>query len=250
VSAADAPSPSPRAAERAVDASVLERGASTALRTRGLCKRYRDGERVVEVLRHVDLDVAAGELAAIVGPSGSGKTTLLHLLGALDRPDEGTVEIGGTDLATLDGARLARFRNQTLGFVFQFHQLLPDFTALENVMIPGRIAGRPAREALERARDLLDEVGLADRATHFPNQLSGGEQQRVAICRALALEPPLLLADEPTGNLDPATGRRVLDLLIELQTRRGMTGVLVTHNPEVAQRCAGIWRLEEGILLP
>jgi ABC-type lipoprotein export system ATPase subunit len=220
------------------------------IRARGLHKSYRDGEREVTVLRNVDLELEAGALAAIVGPSGSGKTTLLHLLGALDSPDQGSVEIGGTDLASLDGARLARFRNKMLGFVFQFHQLLPDFTALENVMMPSRIAGRPAREALERAQSLLGEVGLEDRATHYPNQLSGGEQQRVAICRALALEPPLLLADEPTGNLDPATGRRVLDLLIELQTRRGMTAVLVTHNPEVANRCANIWRLEDGVLLP
>ena len=221
-----------------------------AVRARGLRKTYRDGARVITVLDHVDLEIESGALAAIVGPSGSGKTTLLHLLGALDTPDEGTVEIAGTDLSTLDGARLARFRNKTLGFIFQFHQLLPDFTALENVMIPSRIAGRPAKEALDRARALLAEVGLDDRSTHYPNQLSGGEQQRVAICRALALEPPLLLADEPTGNLDPATGRRVLDLLLELQARRGMTGVLVTHNPEVAQRGAAVWRLEEGILLP
>jgi lipoprotein-releasing system ATP-binding protein len=220
-----------------------------AVSARGLRKSYRDAEREVTVLRRVDLEVEPGALVAIVGPSGSGKTTLLQLLGALDTPDEGSVEIGGIDLATLDGARLARFRNQTLGFIFQFHQLLPDFTALENVMMPSRIAGRSAREALDRARSLLAEVGLEDRATHFPSQLSGGEQQRVAICRALALEPPLLLADEPTGNLDPATGRRVLDLLIELQARRGMTAVLVTHNPEVANRCANIWRLEDGILL-
>jgi lipoprotein-releasing system ATP-binding protein len=222
---------------------------SVTVRARGLRKSYRDAERQVAVLRQVDLEVESGEVVAIVGPSGSGKTTLLHLLGALDHPDTGSVEIGGVDVATLDGARLAKFRNRTLGFVFQFHQLLPDFTALENVMIPTRIAGRPAEEALARGRTLLAEVGLEDRADHFPNQLSGGEQQRVAICRALALEPPLLLADEPTGNLDPATGRRVLDLLIELQARRGMTAVLVTHNPEVANRCAKVWRLEDGILL-
>jgi lipoprotein-releasing system ATP-binding protein len=227
---------------------VARQGAT--IRARGLRKSYRDGRREVTVLRHVDLEIEAGSLAAIVGPSGSGKTTLPYLLGALDSPDEGTVEIGGTDLASLDGARLARFRSKTLGFIFQFHQLLPDFNALENVMMPSRIAGRPAREALERARSLLGEVGLEDRATHYPNQLSGGEQQRVAICRALALEPPLLLADEPTGNLDPATGRRVLDLLIEMQTRRGMTAVLVTHNPEVANRCVKVWRLEDGVLTP
>ena len=144
---------------------------------------------------------------AIVGPSGSGKSTLLHLLGALDSPDEGSVEIGGTDLASLDGARLARFRNRTLGFVFQFHQLLPDFTALENVMMPARIAGATrARSARARRGRCSARWASSDRADHFPNQLSGGEQQRVALCRALALEPPLLLADEPTGNLDPASG--------------------------------------------
>jgi lipoprotein-releasing system ATP-binding protein len=225
--------------------------AAVAISAHGLRKSYRDGEREVVVLRRVDLEVEAGALVAIVGPSGSGKTTLLYMLGALDTPDEGSVEIGATDLATLDGARLARFRNKTLGFIFQFHQLLPDFTALETVMMPSRIAGRPASEALDRARSQLAEVVLdEDRATHFPTQLSGGEQQRVAICRALALEPPLLLADEPTGNLDPATGRRVLELLVELQARRGMTAVLVTHNPEVANRCANIWRLEDGVLLP
>jgi lipoprotein-releasing system ATP-binding protein len=223
---------------------------SVTVRARSLRKSYRDAEHEVAVLRHVDLEVESGDLVAIVGPSGSGKTTLLHLLGALDHPDRGTVEIGGVDVASLDGARLARFRNRTLGFVFQFHQLLPDFTALENVMMPTRIAGRPAEEALARARALLAEVGLEDRGGHYPNQLSGGEQQRVAICRALALEPPLLLADEPTGNLDPATGRRVLDLLLELQARRGMTTVLVTHNPEVANRCAKVWRLEDGVLQP
>ncbi|HVR29272.1 MAG TPA: ABC transporter ATP-binding protein [Thermoanaerobaculia bacterium] len=223
---------------------------SVTVRARGLRKTYRDGQLQVEVLKGVDLELLSGELVAIVGPSGSGKTTLLHLLGALDRPDQGTVEIGGVDLRTLGGAQLARFRNRTLGFVFQFHQLLPDFTALENVMIPGRIAGHSAREVLDRARALLAEVGLEQRAEHFPSQLSGGEQQRVAICRALALEPPLLLADEPTGNLDPATGRRALDLLIELQERRGMTGLLATHNPEVANRCAKVWRLEDGLLLP
>jgi lipoprotein-releasing system ATP-binding protein len=223
---------------------------SVRLEARDLVKTYRDGERRIEVLRGADLAVEPGEIVAVVGPSGSGKSTLLHVLGGLDRPDAGEVTIGGEVLSAYRGADLARFRNRTIGFVFQFHQLLPDFTALENVMLPGRIAGRDPAETLERARALLDEVGLAERLDHFPNQLSGGERQRVALCRALALEPPLLLADEPTGNLDPASGERVLDLLLELQARHGTTGVLVTHNPEVAERCATILVLDEGVLQP
>jgi lipoprotein-releasing system ATP-binding protein len=223
---------------------------SVGVRARGLTKTYRDGLRRVEVLRGVDLEVAPGELVAVVGPSGSGKSTLLHLLGTLDRPDAGTVEIAGQDVARLAGAKLAAVRNRTIGFVFQFHQLLPDFTALENVMLPGRIAGLNARAVARHARALLTEVGLADRLDHFPSQLSGGERQRVALCRALALEPPLLLADEPTGNLDPASGEQVFDLLLELQSRRRTTAVVVTHNPEIAARCARILTLTHGVLEP
>jgi len=223
---------------------------SVAVYAAGLTKTYQDGVRRVEVLRGVDLAIEPGEMVAVVGPSGSGKSTLLHLLGALDRPDDGMVEVGGQDLAGLSGARLAAFRNQTIGFVFQFHQLLPDFTALENVMLPGRIAGREPRQVLERARELLLEVGLSERLDHFPNQLSGGERQRVALCRALALEPPLLLADEPTGNLDPESGETVFDLLLSLQSRHRTTGVLVTHNPEIARRCTRTLRLDGGVLHP
>ncbi|HEY0552914.1 MAG TPA: ABC transporter ATP-binding protein [Thermoanaerobaculia bacterium] len=223
---------------------------SVDVRAAGLTKTYQDGVRRVEVLRGIDLAVEAGEIVAIVGPSGSGKSTLLHLLGALDRPDVGSVEIGGQSLAALSGAGLAAFRNRTIGFVFQFHQLLPDFTALENVMLPGRIAGLEPRQVLERARGLLLEVGLAERLDHFPSQLSGGERQRVALCRALALEPPLLLADEPTGNLDPASGETVFELLLSLQARHRTTGVLVTHNPEIARRCTRTLRLDGGVLHP
>jgi lipoprotein-releasing system ATP-binding protein len=223
---------------------------SVAVRAAGLTKTYQDGVRRVEVLKGVDLTVEPGEMVAIVGPSGSGKSTLLHLLGGLDRPDSGTVWIAGQSLAGLSGARLAGFRNRTIGFVFQFHQLLPDFTALENVMLPGRIAGLEPRQVLESARRLLLEVGLEDRLEHFPNQLSGGERQRVALCRALALEPPLLLADEPTGNLDPESGDTVFALLLALQARHGTTGILVTHNPEIAQRCSRILRLDGGVLHP
>jgi len=223
---------------------------SVQVQAQGLVKTYRDGARRVEVLKGVDLAVEPGELVAIVGPSGSGKSTLLHLLGGLDRPDGGRVVIGGEDLSRRSGERLAAFRNRTIGFVFQFHHLLPDFTALENVMLPGRIAGQPPRRALDRARELLAEVGLSEREDHFPSELSGGERQRVALCRALALDPPLLLADEPTGNLDPASGERVLELLLALQERHGTTAVLVTHNPEVAGRCARVLVLDKGVLKP
>jgi len=223
---------------------------SVAVSAEGLRKTYQDGVRRVEVLKGVDLAVEPGEMVAIVGPSGSGKSTLLHLLGALDRPDGGAVAIGGRALAGLSGAALAGFRNRMIGFVFQFHQLLPDFTALENVMLPGRIAGREPRQVLESARRLLLEVGLEERLDHFPNQLSGGERQRVALCRALVLEPPLLLADEPTGNLDPASGDHVFALLLDLQARHHTTGILVTHNPEIAERCTRIQRLDGGVLHP
>jgi lipoprotein-releasing system ATP-binding protein len=223
---------------------------SVTLRARGLTKTYQDGARRVPVLKGVDLTVEPGQLVAVVGPSGSGKSTLLHLLGALDWPDAGVVEIDGRPLAGLSGAGLAAFRNRTIGFVFQFHQLLPDFTALENVMLPGRIAGRPPREVLEQARRLLAEVGLLPRLEHFPSELSGGERQRVALCRALALSPPLLLADEPTGNLDPASGEQVFELLLEMQARHRTTTVLVTHNPAIAERCGSVQRLEDGVLHP
>jgi lipoprotein-releasing system ATP-binding protein len=223
---------------------------SVAVRAVNLTKTYQDGVRRVEVLRGIYLSVEPGEIVAIVGPSGSGKSTLLHLLGALDRPDAGAVEVGGRSLAGLSGAQLAAFRNSTIGFVFQFHQLLPDFTALENVMLPGRIAGREPRGVLERARGLLLEVGLSERLDHFPSQLSGGERQRVALCRALALEPPLLLADEPTGNLDPASGETVFELLLAMQASHRTTGVLVTHNPEIARRCTRTLRLDGGVLHP
>ena len=201
---------------------------SVTLLARGLTKTYQDGERRVPVLRGVDLTVEPGQLVAVVGPSGSGKSTLLHLLGALDRPDGGTVEIDGRPLAGLSGGQLASFRNRTIGFVFQFHQLLPDFTALENVMLPGRIAGLPPRTVLDRAQGLLAEVGLTERLDHFPSQLSGGERQRVALCRALALSPPLLLADEPTGNLDPRIAREVLSSFMRFN-EVGVIVLVATH---------------------
>ncbi len=223
---------------------------SVSVRAAGVFKSYRDGERVIEVLRGVDLEVAPGEFVAVVGPSGSGKSTLLHLLGALDRPDAGTIELAGTALDGLAGRAAADFRNRTIGFVFQFQELLPDFTALENVMIPGRIAGGEAGAMRRRAGALLAEVGLEERGGHFPSELSGGERQRVALCRALLLEPPLLLADEPTGNLDPESGERIWELMLELQRRHGTTALVVTHNPELAKRCGRLLRLEGGVLQP
>ncbi|MEO8198781.1 MAG: ABC transporter ATP-binding protein [Thermoanaerobaculia bacterium] len=219
-----------------------------AISMRAVDKSYRDAARTVEVLRGVDLEVEAGERVAIVGPSGSGKSTLLHLAGGLDRPDAGEIEVGGRSLAALSATELAAFRNRTIGFVFQFQQLLADFTALENVMIPGRIAGMPASELAQRARRLLDQVGMAEREEHFPSQLSGGEQQRVALCRALLLDPPLLLADEPTGSLDPESGAAVVELLEALQSGRGMTAIIVTHNPVLARRCDRILTLAGGAL--
>ena len=219
-----------------------------AISMRSVDKSYRDAARTVEVLRGVDLEVDAGERLAIIGPSGSGKSTLLHLLGGLDRPDAGEIVVGGHALATLSAGALAAFRNRTIGFVFQFQQLLADFTALENVMIPGRIAGLPAGDLAARARGLLAQVGMGERETHFPSQLSGGEQQRVALCRALLLDPPLLLADEPTGSLDPESGAAVVELLETLQSGRGMTAIVVTHNPVLARRCDRILSLEGGAL--
>ncbi|HVS15792.1 MAG TPA: ABC transporter ATP-binding protein [Thermoanaerobaculia bacterium] len=223
-------------------------GAGWAIRAHGVTKCYRDGEQRIDVLTGVELEVRAGEIVAVVGPSGSGKSTLLHLLGALDRPDDGTVEIAGQRLDRLRADQLADFRNRAIGFVFQFHQLLPDFDALENVAMPGRIAGWSRRQAERRAGGLLAEVGLDGRAGAFPSQLSGGERQRVALCRALLLEPPLLLADEPTGNLDPAAGDHVFELLLELGERRGATTVLVTHNPALANRCGRVLELRDGVL--
>ncbi|MEM1181064.1 MAG: ABC transporter ATP-binding protein [Acidobacteriota bacterium] len=215
-----------------------------------LWKSYRDGGRDVAVLRGATLRLAPGEMVAVVGPSGSGKSTLLHLLGALDLPDRGSVKLAGEDLASTSRRDLARLRNEKLGFVFQFHRLLPDFNAIENVMMPGRIAGRPLSDVADQSRQLLTEVGLDHRLDHFPSQLSGGERQRVALCRALVMAPRVLLADEPTGNLDPSSAETVFNLLLELQNRHRTTTVLVTHNPELAKRCGRIVTLDEGVLSP
>ncbi len=217
--------------------------------TRGLVRSFEspDGGSI-EVLRGIDLTIAAGDSIAIVGPSGSGKSTLLHLLGALDRPTAGEVRLQGERLADLSDEALAALRSRYVGFVFQFHHLLRDFTALENVMIPQLVAGTSRDEARERALDLLEQVGLVPRASHRPRKLSGGEQQRVAVARALANDPPLLLADEPSGNLDTEASDRLHDLLFRLLERHGAALVVVTHSTELAGRARRILRLEAGTL--
>jgi len=202
-----------------------------------LSKTYRNAEVPVPVFSGLNLSVGKGEMLAIVGPSGIGKSTLLHLLGGLDRPDSGRVVVGAEEVTSMSGDALARFRNRNVGFVFQFHHLLPEFTAIENVAMPGWIARMKREDALDRAGALLGELGLQPRARHFPNQLSGGEQQRVAIARALLAEPVLFLADEPTGNLDLETSERVFELMRQCHRKRGLTSVIVTHNPDLAARC-------------
>jgi len=200
----------------------------------------------VSVLQELDLSVAAGEMVAIIGASGVGKSTLLHVLGTLDRPERGTLTIAGEDVSAASPARLDAFRNATLGFVFQFHHLLPEFTALENVMMPALIARVSAKEAEARAMALLQELGLGERAHHRPGALSGGEQQRVAVARALARRPPLLLADEPTGNLDSATGKQIIELLVGANRRLGSTLVLVTHDAALAAHADRVVTLRDG----
>ena len=199
-----------------------------------VAKAYRQGDAVLEVLAGVDLAVAPGEVVAMTAPSGAGKTTLLQIAGLLDRPDAGRVMLAGEDAGQLDDARRSRLRAARIGFVFQFHHLLPEFTALENVVVPQVINGTPRGEARARAAALLSELGLAERATHRPAALSGGEQQRVAIARALANNPSLVLADEPTGNLDQATARIVMDLLLRLARDAGIGMLVATHNPDLA----------------
>jgi lipoprotein-releasing system ATP-binding protein len=205
----------------------------------------RDGDRV-EVLKGVSLGIAPGEMVAVVGPSGVGKSTLLHLLGALERPTGGEIRYGETALSGLIDAALAEFRNRQVGFVFQFHHLLPEFTALENVMLPLLIRRQPVARARSRAQVLLAQVGLADRLRHRPGELSGGEQQRVAMARALVGEPAVLLADEPTGNLDSKTGEEVFEVLRQINRERRLTCVIVTHNEALASRADRILRMLDG----
>jgi len=209
-------------------------------------KEFRSGPEVVRVLRGASVDVRAGEIVALVGASGVGKSTLLHLLGGLDRPTGGRVRFQGRDLATLGDAELARYRRQQVGFVFQFYNLLGEMTALENAMLPALIARRPAGEARERAAAVLSEVGLGDRLRHRPGEMSGGEQQRVAVARALINDPRVILADEPTGNLDPKTSGVIYDLFLALQAARGLAFLIATHNPDLARRADRVYRLVEG----
>lgn len=204
----------------------------------------------VRVLQGLDLVLAPGELVALVAPSGAGKSTLLHLAGLLDRPDTGRLSLMGQEAGAMREAERTRLRRDAVGFVYQFHHLLPEFTALENVVLPQLAAGRGAQAARARAAALLERVGLSDRVGHRPGTLSGGEQQRVAVCRALANEPRLLLADEPTGNLDPETAERVFDIMLALTRETGLAALVATHNPALAARMDRQVRLERGALRP
>ncbi|HET7538889.1 MAG TPA: ABC transporter ATP-binding protein [Polyangiaceae bacterium] len=211
-----------------------------------LKKSFQHMGRTLEVLKGIDLTIYAGQILAIVGQSGAGKSTLLHCIGTLDLPSSGRIRLGSEELTTMSGSRLAAVRNRDIGFVFQFHHLLPEFTALENVMVPGLIQGRPRREMEKRAQSLLEEVGLSSRASHRPGELSGGEQQRVAVARALALDPKLVLADEPTGNLDSATSDAIHELFFQINREHGTTIIVVTHNPAFAESMPRVVRMRDG----
>jgi putative ABC transport system ATP-binding protein len=211
---------------------------------RGVSKTVSSGGQPLTILHPLTMSVAAGQCLAIIGPSGSGKSTLLGLIAGLDSPSSGNILIDGVDITALDEDKLAGLRGEKIGFVFQFFHLVPSLTALENILVPMEIAGR--RDARRRAQQLLDEVGLHDRGHHYPSQLSGGEQQRIAIARALANDPPLILADEPTGNLDSNNGRHILDLLMSVRKARSATLVIVTHDPSVAAIADAQLALRDG----
>jgi|ERR1017187_5534950 lipoprotein-releasing system ATP-binding protein len=218
------------------------------IQVRGLEKSYRTARGPLTLFKNLDLEVAAGELVAVVGQSGAGKSTLLHILGALDAPSAGTVYCASTNVATLSPRQAAAFRNRQIGYVWQFHYLLPEFTAQENVAMPLLARGESRREAHVVAAHWLKEVGLEDRRDHRPGELSGGEQQRVALARALVNNPRLLLADEPTGDLDETTASQVFDFIERLHANHGLTSILVTHNMDLAARCTRVLRLEGGQL--
>jgi lipoprotein-releasing system ATP-binding protein len=224
--------------------------AAATLELRGVRRVFKQAGTDLQVLNGVDLALQPGEVVALVGPSGAGKSTLLHLAGLLERPNGGTVLIGGEDCGDLSDERRTLLRRSDIGFVYQFHHLLPEFSALENVMLPQMIAGVPRSPARAKAAALLDQVGLAPRAQHRPARLSGGEQQRVAIVRALANDPNLLLGDEPTGNLDHATGESVLNTLLDLVHRTGLAALIATHNLDLARRLDRIVALDDGRLKP
>lgn len=223
-------------------------GLGVSIQVDGLAKSFPNGEERLQILRNVAFSLETNGRLAIVGESGSGKSTILSLIAGLDLPDEGTITVGSSDVTTLHGSDLDDFRSRTVGLVFQFHYLLRDFTALENVMLPAMIKGRSRRDIHDEARQLLEEVGLSSRMNHLPAQLSGGERQRVALARALVNHPPLLLADEPTGNLDDANSRHVEDILFDVVSRRQRTLILVTHNTELANRTGNVLKLEGGCL--
>jgi len=221
-----------------------------AIEIRDLCKRIWHGQGSLEILVNVSLRIAAGEFVAVIGPSGSGKSTLLGLIAGLDTPTSGSIRIAGKEISSLSEDELARMRRRTIGIVFQSYQLISTLTALENVMLPHQLAGGPQREGMDRAAVLLGQVGLAPRADHYPRQLSGGEQQRVALARAFMLRPEILLADEPTGNLDSHNGHQVLNLMAELNRQHGTTLVLVTHDPLLAQSADRQVMLNDGRIIP
>jgi lipoprotein-releasing system ATP-binding protein len=220
------------------------------LRARGVHKTYLLGKRTLEVLRGVDLEMQRGDFLALRGASGAGKSTLLHLLGGLDMPNRGEVWLAGRSLAGLSARQLAEVRNQEVGFIFQAYYLLPELDALENVCLPARMARRPARQVRQRGSELLERVGLKERIEHRPYELSGGEQQRVAIARALINDPALILADEPTGNLDSHTGQEIIDLLVALRTEKHTTLVMATHDPGLAARAPKVVHLVDGEVRP
>jgi len=232
--------------EAAAPTPVSPRPSPLLLSARGLCKAYRLDHRIVDVLRHVDLTLAKGELVALRGASGAGKSTLLHLLGGLDVPTAGQIWFADQNLATLGPRELARFRNRKIGFIFQAYHLLPELDALENVCLPARLARVPAAEAERRGRDLLLRVGLGHRLEHRPGELSGGEQQRVAIARALVNAPEIILADEPTGNLDSHTGEQIIALLCALHDESRVTLLIATHDAKVAARAPRVVELVDG----
>lgn len=222
---------------------------SNLLEVQDLYKSYPSGEQCLEILSGLSLNIDAGEMVGITGVSGSGKSTLLHLIGGMDRSDRGSIRILGKELSHLNPLDLALYRNKTVGFIFQFHHLLPEFTALENVMMPLLLRGISSQEAEGPAKDLLQDVGLDSRNHHRPGELSGGEQQRVALARALIGKPRLLLADEPTGNLDPHTGQSIASLFHTLHAKHELTSIIVTHNDRLAQMCSRRYHLENGRLI-
>ncbi|MDA2933909.1 ABC transporter ATP-binding protein [Acidobacteria bacterium AH-259-D05] len=222
---------------------------SKFLKIEGLCKSFQSGSEKLDILVNLALEVEPGQMVAITGASGSGKSTFLHLVGGMDRADSGKILLEGTDVTRLAGIELAQFRNQKIGFVFQFHHLLPEFSALENVMFPLLLRRNSFPQAAEQAKTLLEEVGLSQRIHHKPGELSGGEQQRVAVARALVGKPSLLLGDEPTGNLDEHTAEALYRLLGEIHRRHALTSIIVTHNQRLAAQCEREKRLQEGKLV-